>query len=165
MVWKPDFGPGEVINLIAFFAAGVGLILAYRQLRQAATTARAEFVKSLVSDFYGNSSIHEAFYQIDCGLLPVDGIIGDKDQDLASFKEIEKATDSLLAYLDMVGRLVKLRAITEQDARALEYEFVTCYKSPEIQKYLTYLDNLYLHRGQGLKPLLYFREFASGISK
>jgi len=158
MTWNPEICLGDLLNSILVVAAVTGLLLTCRQLKQTADTVRAGFIRSLVTDFYGNPSIYDAFYHVDCGILSIEGIINGTEEE-----EMEKSLDSMLCYLDMVARLVKLKAITRQDAMVLEYELVTCYKSEEIQTYLAYLDELYLRRGQNLKPHPYFRDFASSL--
>lgn len=158
MTWNPDISLGDVLNFVAIIAAGVGLFFTYRQVKQGTITQRADFIKALVTEFYGDTSIYEAFYKVDRSLFSSDEIILNQRDD-----ELEKSVDKLLAYLDMVARLVKLKSITHEDARVLEYEFARCFQSTEIQKYLEYLDRLFVKKKYNFRPHAYFREFAETI--
>ena len=105
----------DLLTLIGFAIAIIGIFLMRRQIRQGYVIQRATFFKELYQMMYGDAHIREAFYLIDYEKFAY-------NKDFAGSSS-EQLVDHLLNFFDLLCGLYFDGMLGKQEMKAFEYEF------------------------------------------
>src|SRR5205085_6581894 len=105
----------DVVALIGLFLTGFGLIFAALQLRQNNITRRAELLLAIINQYFNNPNQRKLYYQLDYNQFRF-------DPNRFQGSEEEQALDGILYNLDVIGRLLRIGAITIEEAHTFEFE-------------------------------------------
>lgn len=148
--FEPTYKISDVISILLFVSAFVGLYLTLYQIRQSYRIQKATFFKDLSMTLISETNQKEGFYLIiNNKFIYDDGFKG---------SQIEKQVDALLSFLEMICSLYKAGILTKQEMPFFEYAFRKVYANSNIRTYLEYLRKTSEHSGNKTTP------FASYIS-
>lgn len=150
-----SFTTADKISMLLLFATTLGALGVFWQVRVAAKTQRAMFLKDLYMRLRDDKDISEAFYYIEYG----------KFEYTASFHGsiLEPKIDRLLTIFDLVCELNAQGAITAREMHFFEYQFRRVFQNAEIQNYLTFLGQFYERIGVAKRPFAAFQVYASSM--
>jgi hypothetical protein len=139
--WNPEVKPGDVLTLIGFFLTLVGLFFAIRQLRQNTRVQRAQFLMDTTERYFSDSEVRKFYYKLDYDkfTFKLDTFMGSDD---------ERWLDSLLYTFDVIGRMVKMNALTANEVDILAFQASRVLKNSEVKKYLDWLNGEYKKEGR-----------------
>lgn len=126
----------DFVAVIALVVAMTGAVVAVLTLLRNSRVQKAQFIANLTKDFFQDSDLRKFFYKIDYEKFRFDST------KLAEFKgsEDERHLDLLLYQYNMVGRLVRLRVVSQEDVEFLLFEMVQVFNNAEVKKYIAWLD-------------------------
>jgi hypothetical protein len=155
---SPLISFADVVGLVGLFFAGFGLIFNATQLRQNNVTRRAELLLTILNQYFNNQSQRDMYYRLDYGQFRF------TPNDFPGSEE-EKALDGILYNLDVVGRLLRIGAITLDEAHILEFEVQRVLKNQEVIKYLRWLEEQTKAIGEMDVPFEYAKHLSKALSK
>jgi hypothetical protein len=126
----------DFVAVLALVVAMTSAVVAVLTLLRNSRVQKAQFIANLTKDFFQDSDLRKFFYKVDYEKFRFD------PTKVAEFKgsEDERHLDALLYQYNMVGRLVRLGVISQEDVEFLLFEMVQVFKNTEIQKYITWLE-------------------------
>jgi len=138
--WKPEITIGDILTAIGIIVATIGLVFAGLQLRQNTLVQRAQFLLNITERYFADSDVRSLYYKLDSYefVLNLDSFIGSTE---------ERLLDQLLYNFDIIGRMVKMGAVTISEVQILAYQASRVLNNPEVQKYLEWLDATYYREG------------------
>jgi hypothetical protein len=151
------FTATDKINILLLLATSVGALGVYWQVRVAAKSQKAMFLKDLYMKLRNDKDISDAYYLIEYG----------KFEYSSSFhgSKIEPKIDRLLTLFDIVCELYFQGTISKREMIFFEYQFLRVYNNTEIQKYLQFLICFYASVGANKLPFSSFQSYASKMRK
>ena len=116
--------------LSAMFAA-LALLLTFYQSRRTNAQARAALVASCLQGFAEDQEIQQAFYAIEYSEFIYDTAFHKSD--------CERHVDKLLRHFANLALAWQAGLLTTADVRPVQYYVLRVIRSPEIQKYLSFI--------------------------
>ena len=136
----------DIVGLTGLFLTVSGLIFAGVQLRQNNVARRAEILLSIIDRYLGNDTQREFFYKLDYGKFTFN------PSNFGTGHPDETALDAILYDLEVVGRMLRLGAISKGEVQVLVFEVHRVMLNKEVQKYLKWLEEEYRNIGLGAVP-------------
>jgi hypothetical protein len=136
----------DIGGLIGLSLTVFGLIFAGVQLRQNNIARRAEILLSIIDRYFSNQDERSFFYKLDYGQFVFD------PKNFGKGNAEETMLDSILYNLDVVGRMLRLGAISQEEVKVLVFEVHRIMMNSEVQKYLKWLESEYEHIGLDTVP-------------
>ena len=138
--WDAGVGVEEFAALGTFLLTLVGLVFIYKQLKHATRISRAQFLLDITERYFSEVQLRKLYYALNwntyrpnVGTIP----LSEEEQDL----------DHLLYYFDLVGRMVKLKALSFDEVTILAFQARRVLDNPYVRMYLAWLDQEF--QGQG----------------
>jgi len=133
-------------NILIALLTLISVLLMYRQVKLFMLYSKANFRKELVLNFYTTREFREMFYKIEYGEFRYD------PGEFHGGSTNEKVLDMMLAYLDVLGSLVRDEVLSIDDIKPLKYEILRIYRNEEVKKYLEFLKSWYSVNSVGRIP-------------
>jgi hypothetical protein len=147
----------DCAKIAAALFAGGGLFLNAIQIARSTRQRRVKQVSDAFLKLYDDEELRDLYYQIEYGKFEYsDDFHGTQD---------EKHLDRLLALLDSLAKLRKMKLLQPQDLDLIAYEFLQVHQDESVQKYIDFLDGLFAERGVKLKPYHHFCEVGEELEK
>lgn len=126
----------DFVAVLALVVAMTGAVVAVLTLLRNSRVQKAQFIANLTKDFFQDSDLRKFFYKIDYERFRFD------PANVAEFKgsEDERYLDALLYQYNMVGRLVRLGVVSQEDMEFLLFEMVQVFKNADVKKYIAWLE-------------------------
>jgi hypothetical protein len=154
-IFKSIISLREIISMTALLVTAIGVLFAYRQLRQTSIIQRATFFKDLYSTMFTDPDIRKIYY-----LIEYDEFI--YPDDFHGSTE-EKYLDRLLSFADLICNLRAQDIITEHEMKSFNYMLARIYNNNGVQQYLDFLDNWFSEHIIGVLPFSSFRNYSKNI--
>lgn len=123
----------DIVGLIGLFLTGFGLIFTALQLRQNNITRRSETLVSIINQYFSDASQRKMFYKLDYNKFQF-------NPETFTGSDDEQALDGILYNLDVIGKLLRIGAITLEEARIFEFEAQRVFSNKEVIKYLDWFE-------------------------
>lgn len=140
------------LTLGLVLATALGVAAAFFQLRAAAHTQRATFLKDLYMQLRTDPDITAAFYKIEYGEFVYSADFHNSS--------LEPKLDRLLTLIDLVCELRAQDIITDREMSFFEYEFGRVAQDSGVQAYLRFLNRWYLENDLTRRPFEAFQAHA-----
>jgi hypothetical protein len=139
--WNPEYDIGDVLTLVGFTFTILGLVFAGFELRRNARVQKAQFLLDITERYFSDTDVRKFYYKLDYNKFTLDfnKLIGSDE---------ERWLDSLLYTFDLIGRLVKMRAVTGKEVDVLAFQASRVLRNSEVVKYLNWLDGEYEREGR-----------------
>ena len=141
ITWDPTINAGHVLTALGFLFTGGALIVSARSLRRTAMVQRGEFLLELTERYFKDDAVRAFYYQVDWGSWTFSD---------AAFphSEAERLLDRLLYSFDEIGQVLRIGAITRDEAGVFAFQASRVLRNDEVAAYLAMLDKDY--RAEGL---------------
>ncbi len=125
------------ITAIGPFVAAFGLMLTVIQLYRNWKIQKAQFLTTIIKDFFADDGLRRFFYKIDYGKFEFD------ENKIEEFKhsDDERWLDTLLYRYDLLGRLVRMKLLALDDLEFLAFELSRVFNDEEVNKYIKWLES------------------------
>jgi hypothetical protein len=148
---------GDYINAALLVVTAIGVFAVFWQIRSAARSQRASFLKELYGDLRTEPAASEAFYQIEYGKFRYSGDFHGSD--------LEPKIDSLLTQLDLICELHLRGVLSRNEMGFFDYEIARVARDNEIKKYLEFLRHFYAEHDLERKPFASLQKYAASRSR
>ncbi|MCA1594060.1 MAG: hypothetical protein LC754_15700 [Acidobacteria bacterium] len=139
--WNPEVKLGDVLTLIGFVLTLTGLYFANVQLRRNTKVQRAQFLMDTTERYFSDVEVRKFYYRIDYKKFRFD-----PDKFMGS--DEERWLDSLLYTFDVIGRMVKMGALTATEVEIFAFQASRVLRNSEVKKYLNLLNRDYEIEGR-----------------
>jgi hypothetical protein len=139
---------------MSLYLAGRQLAKTEDQIKEAALATRAQTLFAMHSLYFSEEEEHRFFYKLDWGTWKFD------PKRFAKSNE-EPWLDNILYKLDVLGRMVKIGALSRDDAGLLAFQAKRVLGNPQVQAYLNWLAQEYRNEDPTLVPHADARYLAS----
>lgn len=144
-------------KVAAAIFAGFGLILNAIQIAWSTRQRRVKQVSDAFLKVYDDEELRDLYYRIEYGKFEYgDHFHGSED---------EKYLDKLLALLDTLAKLRRMKLLRPRDLDLIAYEFLQVYQDKSVQKYIAFLENWFAERKVKLKPYRHFCEVGEELQR
>jgi hypothetical protein len=142
--FENTFTIADILNFILLLITAIGVILAYRQIKEGRKTQSATFFKELYSTMFSDTEIGNAYYKIEYNEFNYDKSFHGSEE--------EKIIDRLLGFVDLLCYLHAQRVITDKEMMFFRYRLFRIYKNPNIQRYFEFLRLFFDAVGSQARP-------------
>jgi hypothetical protein len=143
--WDSTVNTVGVLTGLGFIVTTLSLLFTTLQIRHNTKIQRARFLLDALDLFFHDEMIQKTFARLDWNAFRFDA------QTTPTSPEA-LCLDHLLYKLDALGFLLRSQALVPEDISVLTFRVLRVMEHPEIQAYLTYLENLYQDRGVLVAP-------------
>jgi hypothetical protein len=144
--WNPDVTLADVLTMIGFTLTFIAVVAAVRGIRHNQAVERGRFLSEVMDRLFRDDSVRKFWYQLDYDQWRF-------DQMAFPGSDEERWLDHLLYQFALVGRLVKLGVLSQEEVTAIGFEAARVLTdSAEVQKYLEWLREQYALTGQPSTP-------------
>ena len=133
--FQNNISVADIINMFLLLVAVIGVFLTYLQTRQAYKIQKTTFFKDLYSMMFSDQDIRKAYQMIEYNKF----VYGEEFHNSIE----EHLIDRLLSFTDLVCYLHNQKMLTDYEMDFFKYEYLRVYENINIQKYLSFLENLY----------------------
>jgi hypothetical protein len=151
-IWA-SLSNGDKIKSLLLVLTFLGVVAAFRQIREGARAQRALFLKDLLLALRGDSEASNVFYLIDHGHLRWP--FGDGGC------ELERQVDRLLTLLNLVCEMNQQGILSKREMRHFRYYLDRVGSNKAIKRYVQFLNSLPLTNEAEARVLRRFK----GIGK
>ena len=133
---------GDLIQAGAVLVASFGLFLNIIEHKKTNTLTRIKIVSNTLDDIYNNQNLSDIFYKI----------ITTNPKKIFNYNKKfhgsidEKNLDHLLFKLELLSKLYFEGILELKDFEIIKEIFIDIYDNENVQKYLNYLDSLYIKK-------------------
>lgn len=151
---------GDVAVVVGTIVAAIGLILAFGELRRSTAVQRAEFLLNATRGYFGSAEQRRLYYDLDYNRFQLNFAKGAPttvkrgNSEAMPFlgSEEERLLDELLYGLDVIGRIVDMGVLAQNDASVFRFQAARVIWNRYVQEYLTWLANERKTHGGGEIP-------------
>jgi hypothetical protein len=148
--FKNEITDGDIIQILLWLAAVIGLIFNYLQMRTNNRQKTAEHIINLNNQFASDKDLSDIYYEIEYGKFKYDPTFHQSER--------ESKLDKLLDLYESMAKLYLLSNFTLKDMDYVAYSYLVVYQDSAVKSYLAFLDKWYKTRGMRVKPYSSFRE-------
>ena len=147
----------DIVSMLLFLTALMGLSFTYLQLKENNKTQRAIFFKDLYSAIFSDPVIRYAFQVIESRQpLPV-------DQPGFHLSEAASAIDRLLSQCELISALYLRGSLSDHEMVHFNYNLKRGYENPNIKRYVHQIDEWSKRRGIRNGPYSTFRSLGEKL--
>jgi hypothetical protein len=138
-----------VISFFGFTAALIGILFTYMQVKQNNKVNRAMFLKEFYTTMFTDEDIRKVWYMVEYNRFIYEGTDETRDECFHE-SELEKATDRLLTFVDLLCSLHARNVISDDEMGFFKYEIRQMYTNEDLDRYLRHVQASY--KKIGLEP-------------
>lgn len=146
-----------VVPAVSAILAAVGLFLNFYQSRRTNAQARATLVATCLKGFTDDEEIQRAFYAIEYSEFTYGSDFHKSDR--------EREIDKLLRHFANLALSWKGGLLTTEDIRPVQYYVLRVMRSPEIAKYMKFMDSWTAQARLGQHPYAVLGELSEALSR
>ena len=143
----------DIIGLLTLIVAATAAVVAVHQIRENHKTQKATFFKEVYTAMYDDPLILEGWHLIEYETFTYD------DNHFDGSLSTEKAIDRMLGFYDLICDLFDQRILTEREMMPFRYKLLTTYRSPDIRRYMNFVDAFSLSVGIPIENWHHFRTY------
>jgi hypothetical protein len=138
-----------IISFLGFTAALVGIWFTYTQVKQSNKQIeqnnklnRAMFLKEFYTTMFTDEDIRKVWYMVEYNRFIYEGTDETRDERFHE-SELEKATDRLLTFVDLLCSLHAREVISDEEMEFFKYEIRQMYTNEDLDRYLRHVQTSY----------------------
>jgi hypothetical protein len=144
--WNPSVTLADVLTVIGVTFTFIAVVAAVRGIRHNQAVERGRFLSEIMDRLFRDDNVRKFWYQLDYAQWRF-------DKNTFPGSEEERWLDHLLYQFALVGRLVKLKVISEEEVMAIGFEAARVLTdNSEVREYLEWLKEQYALTGQPSTP-------------
>jgi hypothetical protein len=146
----------NALTLVGIFLTFASVAFAGRQLRRSLHTSQADFLFKIITWYLDDPALRAFFYKLDYNQWKF-------DQRTFSGSDEEPLIDKMLYVFDLLERLIQSKQISQADLSILTFEASRVLHNPQVERYLTWLDDEYRQVGRPTPAYAGARAFAERL--
>ena len=129
LTWKGEISFGDLLTIVGFMLTLAGLIFAGWQFRQNARVERARFLVEMEKGLLEDNEVEAVFYKILDEEFHFDRNNPPPQQEM-------RAIDSLLSQYNMIGRLLQMGTINQEDVGFFKAGALAVLRNAQVKDYM-----------------------------
>jgi hypothetical protein len=139
--WNPEVTFGDALTIVGFVFTILTLVFTALEIRRNTLAQRIKFLLDLTERYFSDTAVRKFFYKVDYRQFRF-------DEDTFTGTDEERWLDSLLYTFDLIGFMVRTKAVRLDEVRIIAFQASRVLNNDEVKKYLLWLDEEHAREGQ-----------------